>query len=131
MKLLLDTHVWIWIYLEPWKVTSEVNQLLADSHNELWLSPFSVWELIILLEKKRIRLNEDMGKWVEKSRHDLSLRDAPFTVEVAHELRFTLLDHRDPGDRFIVATAKAYGLTLVTADEKLISAPGLAVLPNQ
>lgn len=131
MNLLLDTHIWIWIYLEPWKVTSEVNQAFADPHNELWLSPFSVWELILLLERRRIRLNEDMGKWVERSRRDLALRDAPFTAAVAHELRLTLLNHRDPGDRFLVATAKAYGLTLVTADEKLLNAPGLTVLANQ
>lgn len=131
MKLLLDTHIWLWIHLEAWKLTSEIHQSLASTHNELWLSPVSVWELTILLEKKRISLSEEMDRWVEKSKKELSLREAPFTWEVANELRYTLLTHRDPGDRFLVATAKTYSLTLVTADALLFGAPGLAVLPNR
>lgn len=72
-----------------------------------------------------------MDRWVGKSKKELSLREAPFTWEVANELRYTLLTHRDPGDRFLVATAKTYSLTLVTADGLLFGAPGLAVLPNR
>jgi len=131
MKLLLDTHVWLWIHLEAWKLTSEIHQTLASTHNELWLSPVSIWELTILLEKKRISLSEEMDRWVEKSKKELSLREAPFTWEVAKELRYTLLAHRDPGDRFLVATARTYSLTLVTADEQLFRAPGLAILANR
>jgi PIN domain nuclease of toxin-antitoxin system len=130
MRLLLDTHIWLWTHREPWKLSSEVNQCISDSRNELWLSPFSIWELIILLEKKRITLKEEMNQWVEKSRKELSLLEAPFSWEVAHELRFTLLNHRDPADRFLVATAKAYDLTLVTADERLMHISGVRVLAN-
>jgi PIN domain nuclease of toxin-antitoxin system len=131
MKLLLDTHIWLWIHREPWKLTSEVNQALADPQVDLWLSPVSVWELAVLLEKKRVTLQEDMNHWVEKSKRELSLREAPFSWEVANEIPFTQLVHRDPGDRFLVATAKAYQLTLVTADERLLRVPALSVLPNR
>jgi PIN domain nuclease of toxin-antitoxin system len=131
MKLLLDTHIWLWIHREPWKLTSEVNQALADPQVDLWLSPVSVWELAVLLEKKRVTLREDMNHWVEKSKRELSLREAPFSWEVANEIPFTQLVHRDPGDRFLVATAKAYQLTLVTADERLLRVPALSVLPNR
>lgn len=131
MRLLLDTHIWLWIHREPWKLSSEVNQCIADSQNELWLSPFSIWEMILLLEKKRITLKEEMNRWIENSRKELSLQEAAFTWEVANELRFTLLGHQDPGDRFLVATAKVYDLTLVTADERLLKVPGLKVLANR
>jgi PIN domain nuclease of toxin-antitoxin system len=131
MKLLLDTHIWLWIHREPWKLTSEVNHALADPENDLWLSPVSVWELVVLLEKKRVSLREDLGHWVEKSKRELSLREAPFSWEVSNEIPFTQLAHRDPGDRFLVATAKAYQLTLVTADERLLRVPALSVLPNR
>jgi hypothetical protein len=68
MKLLLDTHIWLWIHREPWKLTSEVNQALADPQVDLWLSPVSVWELAVLLEKKRVTLQEDesLGRKIEK-----------------------------------------------------------------
>jgi PIN domain nuclease of toxin-antitoxin system len=131
MRLLLDTHIWLWTHREPWKLSSEVNRCIADPQNELWLSPFSIWELIILLEKKRITLKEEMNQWVAKSKKELSLLEAPFSWEVAQELRFTLLRHRDPADRFLVATAKVYDLTLVTADERLMRLPGIQVLPNR
>jgi PIN domain nuclease of toxin-antitoxin system len=131
MKLLLDTHIWLWIHKEPWKLTSEVNQSLADPENDLWLSPVSIWELVVLLEKRRVSIHEDMNQWVEKSKRELSLQEAPFSWEVALETRFTVLRHRDPADRFLVATAKVYELTLVTADERLMHVPGVNVLANR
>ena len=131
MNLLLDTHIWIWNHVEPWRVGSDVNQALGDPENELWLSPVSIWELVTLLEKRRVILHEDMNSWVEKSKRELLLREAPFSWAVAEELRFTLLGYRDPADRFLVATAKVYELTLVTADERLMRIDGLRVLSNR
>lgn len=131
MKLLLDTHIWLWIHCEPWKLTSDVNQSIANSENDLWLSPVSVWEFEMLLEKRRVTLNEEMNSWIEKSKKELSLQEAAFSWAVGDELRYTLLGHRDPADRFLVATAKVYGLTLVTSDERLLRVPGLSVLPNR
>jgi PIN domain nuclease of toxin-antitoxin system len=130
MKLLLDTHIWIWNDVEPWKLSSEVTRELASPGNELWVSPVSIWEIIVLLEKRRIDLKQDFGRWVQESSRDLDLREAVLTLEVAHEVRFTILGHRDPADRFLVATAKVYDLTLVTADERLLRVPGIQVLPN-
>ena len=130
MRLLLDTHIWLWIHRQPEKLTSEVHQAIADPRNDLWLSPVSVWEFVLLLEKRRVTLLGEMNVWVEKSKKELSLREAPFSWEVADELRYTILAHRDPAD-ILAATAKVYGLTLVTADERLMrSVPGLSVLGN-
>jgi PIN domain nuclease of toxin-antitoxin system len=131
MKLLLDTHIWIWNDVEPWKLSSEVQRELASPNNEIWVSPVSIWEMVVLLENRRINLKQDFGQWVEGSRRDLQLNEASLTLEVAHELRFTMLGHRDPADRFLVATAKVYDLTLVTADERLTRVQGLKVLANR
>jgi PIN domain nuclease of toxin-antitoxin system len=131
MNLLLDTHIWIWNELEPWKITSEINRELASPDNQLWLSPVSVWETVVLLEKRRISLKQDFRQWVDESFTALQLQEAALTWEVAHELRFTVLGHRDPADRFLVATAKVYDLPLITSDERLLSVPGLQVLANR
>jgi len=130
MNLLLDTHIWIWNDLQPEKLTSEVAQQLASTANELWLSPVSIWELILLVEKKRLALRQDFHVWIKESAQDLDLKEAAFSWEVAQELRFTMLGYADPADRFIPATAKAYDMTLVTADERLVKVPGLKVLAN-
>lgn len=131
MKLLLDTHIWLWTHREPWKLASEVNQALADPDNELWLSAVSIWELVILLEKRKVSLREEMNTWVAKSKQELLLREVPISWDVAQELRFTLLSHRDPADRLLVATARVHDFTLVTADERLMRVEGLRVLANR
>jgi PIN domain nuclease of toxin-antitoxin system len=87
--------------------------------------------MVVLLEKRRIRIKEDFGQWFQRSKEDLDLIELPFNWQIAHELRFTALTHSDPADRFLVATAKVYDLTLVTADEHLVSVPGLSVLQNR
>jgi len=130
MRLLLDTHIWIWSDTEAHKLTSEVSRELSNSGNERYLAAVSIWEMIILLEKRRIRINRDFGQWFQDSKKELSLVEIPITWEIAHELRFTSLGHRDPADRFLVATAKVHDLTLVTADARLMHVPGLSVLPN-
>jgi len=131
MKLLLDTHIWIWSYSEAHELSSEVAREITNPKNDRYLSAVSIWEAVVLLEKKRIRFGADFGESFKRSKQELSLIEIPLNWEVAHELRFTMLGHRDPADRFLVATAKVYDLTLVTADERLMRVPGIRVLPNR
>jgi PIN domain nuclease of toxin-antitoxin system len=130
MQLLLDTHIWLWADHEPHKLSSEVHQAIADPANMRFLSPVSIWETILLLEKKKIEIKQDFGEWFERSRTELELQEAPFDWKVVHELRFMMLGHKDPADRFLAATAKAYDLTLVTADQRLLNLRGVKTLAN-
>ena len=131
MKLLLDTHIWLWGLLEPERLTRRVEKALADPANELWLSPISVGELIVLLRKGRITLPNDVAAWVGKTMQDLELTEAPLTVEVAVAISSMKFPHGDPADHFLAATAKVFDLTLITADEHLIHLPGIQVLANR
>ena len=131
MKLLLDTHIWLWSTLEPQRLTRRVDKALVDSANELWLSPVSVGELIVLLRKGRLTLPSDVAAWVAKTIEDLQLTEAPLTVEVALAVGSINFPHGDPADHFLAATAKVFELTLVTADEHLIHLPGIRVLANR
>jgi PIN domain nuclease of toxin-antitoxin system len=70
VKLLLDTHIWLWSTLEPQRLTRRVKKALADRANELWLSPVSAAELIVPLGKGRITLPHDVGAWVAKTIQD-------------------------------------------------------------
>jgi PIN domain nuclease of toxin-antitoxin system len=130
VKLLLDTHIWLWSTLEPQRLARRVDKALADPANELWLSPVSVGELIVLLRKGRLKLPNDVGAWVAKTTQDLELTEAPLTIEVALAISSINFPHGDPADHFLAATAKVFELTLVTADEHLIHLPGIHVLAN-
>ena len=58
MKLLLDTHIWIWSVGEPQRLTRRVAKELDDAQNELWLSPVSIWEALLLHRKHRLKIPE-------------------------------------------------------------------------
>lgn len=131
MRLLLDTHIWLWSLLTPDRLTSPVAQALESDEAELWLSPISTWELVVLVGKGRVRIDGDLDTWIRRAHERAALREAPVTHEIAVETSRFDLPHRDPADRFLVATARVLGLTLVTADDRLIDARQVAVLENR
>jgi PIN domain nuclease of toxin-antitoxin system len=125
MKLLLDTHVWLWSQLAPEKLTKSVSTALTTASNELWLSPISVWEFLLLVEKKRIVLRSDPKRWLENAFAMAPVREAPLNREVAIQSRSIRVPHQDPADRFIAASAAVHDLTLVTDDAALLLGKGL------
>jgi PIN domain nuclease of toxin-antitoxin system len=131
VKLLLDTHIWIWSLLQPERMAPRVQMALEDPVNEKWLSPISVWELMILVEKKRVSLNVSVDEWVAQAMAIAPLKEAPLTTEVVLATIKTRLSHRDPADAFLVATAKVFDLTLLTTDAQLLAANGVSLLQNR
>lgn len=131
MKLLLDTHIWLWGLLEPERLVPAVRTALQAPENELWLSPISVWEALVLIERGRLTVAGSVADWIERMVQALPRREAPVTHEIAIISRQLNLAHQDPADRFIAATAQAMNLTLVTADERLLQSTEYAVLANK
>jgi PIN domain nuclease of toxin-antitoxin system len=131
LKLLLDTHIWVWSVLEPERLSVRVARQLTNPENEIWLSAVSVWELLLLHEKGRVRLIPDAVSFINDNLGRMNIREAPLTFEVALAISSLKLPHNDPADGFIAATAKVFGLTLVTADDQLCKLADLAVLPNR
>lgn len=131
VKLLLDTHIWLWAMLEPERLSTRVASELENPENELWLSAISVWEALMLAERGRIELDAPAEDWVTLQLARVPLRDAPVSRAVATRSRSLAFPHADPADRFIAATAAVHTLTLVTADEHLCNAGGYQVLRNR
>jgi PIN domain nuclease of toxin-antitoxin system len=131
MKLLLDTHIWLWMVLEPQRLSKRVARTLENPESQLWLSPMSIWELLVLTQKGRVQLNEDPVTWALRTVEQLQLYEAPLTFEVALETSNLKLPHSDPADRLIAASAKVFDLTLVTADQKLLAVPEAKVMANR
>jgi PIN domain nuclease of toxin-antitoxin system len=126
MRLLLDTHVWLWSLLTPDRLPQKVSRLLADPRTELWLSSISVWELLALARRGRIRLGQDPNAWLDAAFERAPLHEAPVSHEIARATSGVGLAHGDPADRLIAATARALDLTLLTADERLLAGTGYA-----
>lgn len=129
MRLLLDTHIWLWSILEPHELGRRVRHEIDTGNNELWLSPVSVWEATILCRKGRLRIPGDLEAWFLQAIE--RFRQAPLTHEVVLATIDLSLDHFDPADRFLAATAKVLELTLVTEDQKLLGLGDIATLANR
>lgn len=131
MKLLLDTHILLWSLLDPSQLSKRVAHELEDPSNELWLSPISTWEILLLSEKGRIALDADPSTWLRGVFERIPFREAMINHEIAIRCRNLDLPHQDPADRFLAATSIVYGLTLVTADKRLMISTRFSVLPNE
>ena len=131
LKLLLDTHIWIWSLIEPVQLTAGVRAALESDDNELWLSPISTWEALLLVERGRISLEWDPQALVSSMLKAGPFREASLTHAVAQQSRRLSLEHSDPADRFVAATAVVYDLTLVTADARLLRGKGYRTLANR
>ncbi len=129
MRLLLDTHIWLWSLQPNGPLGPRVRSELQDSRNEFWLSPINTWEALTLHLKGRVFLDHDLDSWVTRATRPF--REAPLTHEIVATARRLPLPHRDPADRFLAATAKVLGLTLVTADANLLGLGEIATLANR
>ena len=128
MKLLLDTHVWIWYLSGNERLSGYLQNTINDHNNELWLSPISIWETLLLAEKGRIVLKPTPEDWIQNSLQKLNTQEAPLSNEIAILSRQLKLEHQDPADRFIAATAIHLNLILATVDNHLTQASWLKTL---
>ncbi|HKV25890.1 MAG TPA: type II toxin-antitoxin system VapC family toxin [Candidatus Acidoferrum sp.] len=129
MKLLLDTHIWIWLVESPGRVGRNAARELRDTANELWLSPVSTWEVLLLHRKKRLFLPTNPEDWLPQALAGIQ-RHAPITHEIVMASEKLPL-HNDPADRFIAATALVHDLTLVTADQRLLGLGPIRTMANR
>jgi len=128
LKLLLDTHIWIWVVSSSSRLGKRTLEQLTSAENELWLSPISTWEALTLHYKGRVRLAGNVRDWLAKA--IVGTREAPLTHEIAVVARELPL-HQDPSDRLLAATAQVLDLTLVTADERLLGLGNIKTLANR
>ena len=131
MKLLLDTHIWIWAQHWPEKLKRAVRRHIENPKNEIYLSPISIWEAHLLARRGRLRAQPSFREWLDDMLARAPLREAPFNTAVAAEAAGIELPQGDPGDLFLAATASVFGLTLVTADKQLIECEWLKTLANE
>ncbi len=120
-KFLLDTHVFVWWFTSPERLTLAVAHLFQAQDTELYFSSASSWELAIKFQLGKIELPESPDRYVQ-TRMQIG-NFIPLPIHHSHALRVgTLpLHHRDPFDRLLIAQAQMEGLTVLTADRQFES----------
>lgn len=117
--IVLDTHAWIYFAADPAKLGKAASRALKSA-KRIGVPAISLWELTMLVEKRRITLDRDLREWIAAALSDRRLEVLPMTPPVvlaAHQLRGAL--DGDPGDRLIAATAFVESASLVTKDERI------------
>jgi PIN domain nuclease of toxin-antitoxin system len=119
VRVLLDTHVWLWMWGEPEKLRNQARSILEDPESELGVSAVSAWEIAIKEAAGRLRLPTSAADWLADPRHRRDIQDLPITFEHAARAGTLPPHHRDPFDRMLVAQAQLEGLVLMSADPAL------------
>jgi PIN domain nuclease of toxin-antitoxin system len=122
-KLLLDTHVWIWVMVGNTNLKSSFRKAFERSltMNGILISPISIWEIGMLAEKKRIQIDMDPQEWIDHALDMPGIKLVGISPRIAiQSTRLPGIIHADPADRFLIATAHEENAVLVTCDEKLL-----------
>jgi len=118
LKILLDTHVWLWLEVSPENLSSDALKLLSDTEHELILSAASTWEIAIKFALGKLPLPMPPAKFALDS---LANNDfTPLFINHSHSLQVADLarHHNDPFDRLLIAQAQLDDLTILTADKQ-------------
>ncbi len=119
MKVLLDTHTFLWWNTEDPQLSMRAREVIADGENEVFLSAASVWEIVIKTAKGKLILPEAPASYIT-SRMSL-YRFRPLPVQISHAAHVYELPphHADPFDRLLITQSQLESMPLVTKDEEI------------
>jgi PIN domain nuclease of toxin-antitoxin system len=118
MKLLLDTHIFIWWVDQPEKLSHAALSALEDETNDLLLSVASVWEMQIKIQLGKLKVSLPLGGLIKNQQETNELTVLPVALNHILALDALPVEHKDPFDRLLVAQCIEEDLTLVSADSK-------------
>lgn len=120
---LLDTHAWVWWVERDRRLGLETAGILdgLPPEERPYLCDISLWEVAMLVERKRLTFDIPLEKWIDASSHPRTVRLLRITAAIAAETAvLPATFHRDPADRLIVSTCRVMGLSLLTSDRRIL-----------
>lgn len=122
--LLLDTHIALWLETGDTHLLPATRVLLDEcwkAGGTIFFSAVSAWEIALLVNRGRFKLDLPVDGWVQRLLDRPGVAAAPLTPRTAaRSYSLQNLEHRDPGDRLLIATAIELGCPLVTYDEPIV-----------
>jgi len=119
MRLLLDTHAFLWFLLDDPGLSETARNLIADPGNDIEISPASYWEIAIKIGLGKYSLPEPYDTFMERELAENDFRILPILPRHTSVLTTLPLHHRDPFDRLLVSQAISEGIPLVSNDPAL------------
>jgi PIN domain nuclease of toxin-antitoxin system len=129
MRLLLDTHVFLWYITADPKLPDTFRAASQDPANELYLSVASIWEVVIKYDLGKLPLPAPPADYLPQQREAHGLASLSIDEGAMSHLAGLPSLHRDPFDRLLVAQALQHGLTIATVDPEVAAYP-VPLLPT-
>jgi PIN domain nuclease of toxin-antitoxin system len=129
MKLLLDTHIFLWYITADPKLPASFLSAIQDPANEVYLSVASIWEAVIKHSIGKLPLPAPLAEYLPQQRAAHGIASLPIEEGALPHLAGLPPLHRDPFDRMLVAQALEHGMAIASVDPD-ISAYGIALLPT-
>ena len=123
MKLLLDTHTFLWADMEPERLSEQARVVLSDPQNQRWLSSASLWEIQIKVMLGKLTLRVPLPEFVREAESRRSISMLPIRPQDVFEVSLLPSIHNDPFDRLIVAVAPVENATIISADPQIKKYP--------
>jgi PIN domain nuclease of toxin-antitoxin system len=122
--ILADTHVLLWAVDNDSKLGAAAVRLLEEAAvaDSLFISVISCWEIGLLAERGKIALSLEAGLWIERNLNRPGVRWAQLEPAISVDsVRLPGILHKDPADRWLIATARHFGIPLLTADDAILA----------
>ncbi len=116
MRILLDTHIFLWFISGDRQLATDVRDAVQDSDNEVYLSAVSVWEIMVKYQLGKLPLPEHPQTYVPKQRRLHQIVSLDLDEGCVIQLAKLAPLHRDPFDRMLICQALHHGLTIATVD---------------
>lgn len=121
MRILLDTHCWLWWFNDPGKLSQEATEALADAENEVFISAVSVWEVALKTSLGKLEIVDSLENLMALSLRDQQMRALDVSWRHAQHVISLPMHHRDPFDRLLVAQSQIESLPILTADAQVLA----------
>lgn len=118
MRLILDTHAFLWFVLKDSKLSPAAIALISDLSNEVLISPASYWEIAIKVSLGKYQIPGSFQIWIERQLLINSFETLP--IQIAHAAKVAALPfhHRDPFDRLLIAQALTENIPIISVDNR-------------
>jgi PIN domain nuclease of toxin-antitoxin system len=116
MRLLLDTHAFLWFITADPKLSTTAEQVIRDRANTPLLSIASVWEIAIKVNQGRLPLPQPLDRFIPQQLQINRVSILPIELQHTYEIARMPLHHRDPFDRLLISQAISEGIPLVSTD---------------
>lgn len=123
MKLLLDTHIFLWYITASPSLSVDIRELISDPDHQVYLSPVSLWEILVKHRLGKLPLPEQPEVYLSRQRARHGIDSLALDESSVQRLASLPNYHRDPFDHLLICQALEHDLSLVTVDKAILQYP--------